>query len=129
MASTSSVSQWRKNCQINAKVQYPEGWQFAVAGAEYTGRANLAEGASASSKSTYYFSGETKQVSGSALYTGPYYDWYKRTDSFSAEKTVWYPCGGEGMLNSNHEVRIETGKPACISVNQLKEFDIQWRTC
>ena len=35
----------RSNCQVNLRVQYPAGWQFAIATAEYAGYSRVPEGA------------------------------------------------------------------------------------
>ncbi|KAH7116601.1 hypothetical protein B0J13DRAFT_599924 [Dactylonectria estremocensis] len=34
-------SEKRKNCQVNLKVQYPQGWQFSIFKADYRGYATL----------------------------------------------------------------------------------------
>lgn len=57
------ASEYRKNCQLNVKLQYPQGWQFSVFKADYRGYAQVPEGDTGTVKSTYYFSGDSKQVS------------------------------------------------------------------
>ena len=52
----------RKNCQLNVKLHYPQGWQFSVFKADYRGRATLPSGTTGTCKATYYFSGQTNQV-------------------------------------------------------------------
>jgi hypothetical protein len=37
---------------------------------------------------------------------GPFDDNYVKTDQFGVESTVWSPCGLEGLLNINSEVRL-----------------------
>lgn len=37
---------------------------------------------------------------------GPYDDNYIKTDQLNVETTVWSPCGLEGLLNINSEVRL-----------------------
>lgn len=54
---------YRKNCQLNVKLRYPQGWQFSVFKADYRGHATLPHGATGTCKATYYFSGDSKQVS------------------------------------------------------------------
>jgi hypothetical protein len=51
-----------KNCQVNVKLHFPQGWQFSVFKADYRGHATLPRGASGSCKATYYFSGDSHQV-------------------------------------------------------------------
>lgn len=130
-ATMASTVDTRENCQYNLAFQYPKGWQFAFSRAEYQGYANVAAGGSAVSKSTYYFSGERNQISSTVRFGGPFSDKYTKIDSFPAESTVWSPCGNnESLFNVNYEVRVaSTDKQSSISVNQLSQFDIQWRTC
>ena len=53
---------YRKNCQLNVKLQFPQGWQFSVFKADYRGYANLPKGDTGSVNANYYFSGSTQQV-------------------------------------------------------------------
>lgn len=127
----------RKNCQLNVKLQYPSGWQFSVFKADYRGYAALQKGDSGTCKATYYFSGDQKQVSSTLQLNGPFNDNYVKTDSFGVESTVWSPCGKEGMLNINSEVRITpigTTHSALMTVDSqdLKFTQIhylQWQSC
>ncbi len=52
----------RKNCQVNVKLHFPQGWQFSIFKADYRGHATLPQGASGTCKATYYFSGSSQQV-------------------------------------------------------------------
>ena len=53
---------YRKNCQLNFKLDYPSGWQYSVFKADYRGYAYIPANATGTAKATYYFSGETDQV-------------------------------------------------------------------
>lgn len=57
-----SVTENRKNCQINIDLLYPPGFQYSIFSADYRGYAALDKGITGTIKSTYYFSGDTKQV-------------------------------------------------------------------
>ncbi|TPX13747.1 uncharacterized protein E0L32_005950 [Thyridium curvatum] len=128
---------YRKNCQLNVKLRYPSGWQFSVFRADYRGYASLPKGDTGTCKATYYFSGEQKQISSTMTIKGPFDDNYLKSDSFGTESTVWSPCGQEGMLNINSEVRItplDSTTPALLTVDStdLKFTQIhylQWQTC
>jgi hypothetical protein len=64
--------------------------------------------------------------------TGPYDDNYIKTDQFGVESTVWSPCGLEGLLNINSEVRLspmDAVKPALMTVRSLGSIGMQWRRC
>jgi hypothetical protein len=53
----------RKNCNLNLKLQYPQGWQFSVFRADYRGHVTLPAGATGRATANYFFSGGTGQVS------------------------------------------------------------------
>lgn len=114
-----SASQYRKNCQLNIKLAYPSGWQFSVFKADYRGYAQIPDGDTGTCKATYYFSGDSKQISSTLTIKGPFDDNYLKTDQFGVESTVWSPCGIEGLLNINSEVRLsppDATKPALLTV-------------
>jgi hypothetical protein len=58
-----SVTDSRKNCQLNVDIRYPGGFQYSILSADYRGYASLQQGISGTLKSTYYFAGQTAQVS------------------------------------------------------------------
>jgi len=58
----------RKNCQLNVKLRYPQGWQFSVFKADYRGYAQIPQGDTGTCKATYYFSGDSKQACFSLLH-------------------------------------------------------------
>ena len=63
---------------------------------------------------------------------GPYDDNYIKTDEFGVESTVWSPCGLEGLLNINSEVRLtpmDAVKPALLTVRTLGGITVRWRRC
>lgn len=93
--------------------------QYSVFKVDYRGYAYLQKGDKGVCKATYYFSGVTQQVSSALTLTGPYDDNYLKTDQFGIETTVWSPCGQEGYLNVNSEVRltpIDNKKTALLTV-------------
>lgn len=59
-----TATDYRKNCQLNVKLKYPQGWQFSVFKADYRGYAQIPRGDTGTCKATYYFSGDSKQVCG-----------------------------------------------------------------
>ncbi|KAK3897752.1 hypothetical protein C8A05DRAFT_19540 [Staphylotrichum tortipilum] len=140
-----SPSNYRKNCQLNVKLKYPSGWQFSVFKADYRGYAQIPSGDTGTCKATYYFSGDSRQVwlfalahiSSTMIIKGPFDDNYLKTDQFGVESTVWSPCGVEGLLNINSEVRLspqDAVKPALLTVDstdlRFKQIHyLQWQTC
>jgi hypothetical protein len=156
-----SPSNYRKNCQLNVKIKYPSGWQFSVFKADYRGYAQIPEGDKGTCKATYYFSGDSRQVgspdnqqplsprqhhtprltftthaphqiSSTMTILGPYDDNYIKTDEFGVESTVWSPCGLEGLLNINSEIRLtpmDAVKPALMTVRSPRRIVLRWRRC
>ncbi|KAK4040135.1 hypothetical protein C8A01DRAFT_46456 [Parachaetomium inaequale] len=132
-----SPSNYRKNCQLNVKLKYPSGWQFSVFKADYRGYAQIPTGDTGTCKATYYFSGDSRQISSTMTITGPYDDNYIKTDQFGVESTVWSPCGLEGLLNINSEVRLspmDAVKPALMTVDSTdlrfqQVHYLQWQKC
>jgi hypothetical protein len=57
------VTESRKNCQLNIQLLYPGGFQFSIFSADYRGYVELDPGVTGVQRSTYYFSGQTQQVS------------------------------------------------------------------
>ncbi|KAI1840045.1 hypothetical protein JX265_013531 [Neoarthrinium moseri] len=127
----------RKNCQLNLQLRLPQGWQFSVFKADYRGYGFLQKGDKGVVKSTYYFSGDSSQVSSTQTLTGPYDDNYLKTDQFGLQSTVWSPCGEEGLLNVNSEVRVtplNTNNSALLTVDSTDfKFTqihyLQWQQC
>ena len=57
-----SITENRKNCQLNVELLYPGGFQYSVLSADYRGYAAVQKGITGTLKSTYYFSGQSAQV-------------------------------------------------------------------
>jgi hypothetical protein len=130
-------SEYRKNCQLNVKLKYPQGWQFSVFKADYRGYAYIPKGSKGTCKATYYFSGQSSQIASTLTINGAFNDNYLKTDQFGIESTVWSPCGQEGLLNINSEVRLtplDSNAAALLTVDStdLKFTQIhylQWQKC
>ncbi|EMR67605.1 putative secreted protein [Eutypa lata UCREL1] len=101
-----TASSARKNCQLSVGITYPGGWQFSIFKADYRGYANLPIGHRGVARAAYYFSGQTQQIESNTNIVGPIDNNYIKTDTFGLESTVWSPCGYDGILNINSEVRI-----------------------
>jgi hypothetical protein len=57
-----TVTDHRKNCQVNLDVHYPQGWQFSLFSVDYRGFEDLEKDVTGKQSATYYFSGNTPQV-------------------------------------------------------------------
>jgi len=130
-------TEYRKNCQVNVKLHYPQGWQFSIFKADYRGHATLPAGTSGMCKATYYFSGDSNQISSTKNFYGAYDADYLKTDVFGVESTVWSRCGTEGLLNINSAIQINplgSSKPALLTSEstdlKFKQIQyLQWRKC
>jgi hypothetical protein len=63
-----AITQSRKQCQINFKIHYPRNWQYTISRTVFRGYAQIGKTCKAYLRATYYFSGETTQVSNPASY-------------------------------------------------------------
>lgn len=63
-----SVSDRRKNCQINLDIHYPQGWQFSLFSVDFRGFKDLEKYVTGKQLATYYFSGTTPQVMAKTTY-------------------------------------------------------------
>ncbi|GAM83323.1 hypothetical protein ANO11243_013100 [Dothideomycetidae sp. 11243] len=101
-----AITENRKNCQLNINIHYPPGFQYSIFSADYRGYAGLDAGVTGTQKSTYYFSGQTNQVSTESDLVGPMDQDYLFHDVAKSTSVVWSPCGAEGLLNINSQVRV-----------------------
>ena len=99
----------RKNCQLVVQVDYPGGFTFAVARADYSGKAHLSDGGSAKEITTYYFQGESAQTSVEHNFTGPSDGPWTVSDVTPVESLVWAPCGKTRLFSINEELRATKG--------------------
>ena len=128
----------RKFCQIPIKVKYPQGWQFSVFKADYRGYASLPKkGVKGTCKATYYFGGDSKQVSTSHTLPNPYNDNYLFTDKIGVTSLIWSPCGYETILNIKTEIALTPLSPPVHALLTTDSHDfkfhqihhLQWRKC
>ncbi|GLZ28968.1 hypothetical protein Lesp02_11580 [Lentzea sp. NBRC 105346] len=100
---------FRKNCQLNIRVGYPQGFTFGIAQADYRGFAHLLAGASGTEKGNYYFQGMSQTASRSHSFNGPLSDDWQATDKSDVAAIVYAPCGERRHLNINTELRVNAG--------------------
>ncbi|KAF2268204.1 hypothetical protein CC78DRAFT_17100 [Lojkania enalia] len=125
----------RKNCQLNIKLNYSPGYQYAVYSADYSGWGQLDSGVKGSVKANYYFSGDQDQASTNLGINGPFSGRYEKHDNVAV--SIWSPCGSEAMLNVNAEVALTPmGSSATGSLVAVKEsarfthaLYLKWRQC
>lgn len=132
-----SITEGRKNCQVNLALRIPQGWQFSILSTDFRGFAALDAGVTGTQKSTYYFAGESKQVSVQKDFVGPYSQDYLSHHEIGVQTAVWCPCGSTANLNINGQVRLmssnsqATGQLANDSQDGKFEqkLGLSWRKC
>jgi hypothetical protein len=133
-----NIADARKNCQINVDFHYPGGYQFSIYKQDYRGYVKLDNGVNGLQKSTFYFSGTENQVSTSTNFAGPMDKDYLITDTVPFDSTVWSPCGKDGALNINTQVRVDnsgrSGGQGQLTTDSIDGkvsfvFGMSWRKC
>jgi hypothetical protein len=130
---------FRKNCQLALNMHVPQGFTFAIAGADYRGYAHLEHGASGTETANYYFQGEAQSTRIQHNFTGPADNDWEHTDSVGIASLSFLPCGEERYLNVNTELRVARGSssPTATSFLTMDSTDgridttyhVAWKKC
>ncbi|MCX2922880.1 DUF4360 domain-containing protein [Streptomyces sp. NEAU-W12] len=136
---TSDPTASRKNCQLSLIVHVPQGFTYAIAGADYRGFAALQPGASGTQRASYYFQGSPNTEYRSHPFTGPYDDNWQATDTTDWAQLVYAPCGVQRNFNINTELRVSAGtsSPDKVSFMTMDSTDgdisttyhMAWKEC
>jgi hypothetical protein len=100
---------FRKNCQLNLRVNVPSGFTYGIASTDYRGFAHLERGATALEKANYYFQGMSETQYKQHNYRGPFSDDWQATDTTDVAAIVYHPCGEKRNFNINTELRVSAG--------------------
>jgi hypothetical protein len=104
-----SPTDFRKNCQLNLKVNVPSGFTYAISEVNYRGFASLETGATAMERANYYFQGSPITGYINHPFTGPLADDWQANDTVDIAALVFAPCGVQRNLNINTELRVAAG--------------------
>ncbi|WP_430782676.1 DUF4360 domain-containing protein [Actinoplanes sp. G11-F43] len=104
------ATDFRKQCQLALDVKVPEGYTYAVAGADYRGYARLEKGAYATGTAYYYFQGESHTTSSRRQFDGFMDQDWQISDKVAIQSMSWLPCGEKRYLNINTELRVQAPK-------------------
>lgn len=133
----STPTQFRKNCQLNLRVHYPQGFTYGIAKADYRGFASLPRGAKGMQRASYYFSGSSSTGTSTHNLAGPLSDNWQFTDATPVAEIVFAPCGMVRHLNVNTEVRAFTNSSNQASFVSMDSTDgsvntryqFAWKRC
>ena len=125
----------RKNCQVGVLVTVPAGWTFAIAEADYRGRARLHSGATALQRTNYYWQGSSGNNANDETFSGPYHGYWTTRDI--APALIYTPCAEQRVLNINTELRVDAGGSSAKSSMSMRSsegdvdtlFNFAWTRC
>lgn len=125
----------RKNCQLGVLVSVPAGWTFAIAAADYRGRARIGAGATGLQRTNYYWQGSSEENRSEQTFTGPFNSYWGTEDV--APVLVYVPCNEQRVLNVNTELRVDVGTSTGRNSLSMKSsegdvdtlFNFSWRQC
>ncbi|SES04759.1 protein of unknown function [Lentzea xinjiangensis] len=131
---------FRKNCQLNLRVNVPQGFTYGIAQADYRGFAHLERGAYAVQKANYYFQGMSQNDAATHRYNGPHSDGWQATDTTELTAIVYHPCGEQRNFNINTELRVYPGTSDTATTTSFVSMDstdgaidttyrFSWKTC
>lgn len=100
---------FRKNCQLNLRVNVPSGFTYGISSTDYRGFAHLEAGATALERANYYFQGMSQTEYRQHNYAGPFSDDWQATDVNDIATIVYHPCGEQRNFNINTELRVMQG--------------------
>lgn len=148
-----SITQTRKNCQINLDLRYPGGFQYSVFNTIYRGYVGLDRGVSATQSATYYFSGrklffrntehlvwrsiETSQSTAATSFYGPISKDYEVQTDIDLTSVVWSPCGAPVALNIDSALLLRSSVASASGLITDDSIDgkvtfivgVQWQKC
>jgi len=128
---------FRKNCQVNLLVHIPQGFTFAIARADYYGRARLADGATALERSNYYYQSSPDNNVVDHNFDGPFSGTWHTIDATEDTELIYGACGAVRGLNINTELRVDAGSSSSTNWISMRtsEGDVytvvqfSWKQC
>jgi len=132
-----SMSDHTKFCQLTLDIHVPQGVQFSIMQTDFRGYCAIPKGLSAYQKATYYFTGQTNDVTYQSKFIGPVNKDYLFSDNVGIGSAVWSPCGKSALLNIKSRVGIEpltSNKKGLITTDSTdlkftQIFHLKWQKC
>lgn len=117
------ATDFRKNCQMNIRVNVPSGFSYAIIQSDYRGFAQIQPGAIASERANYYFAGLSPTVYAEHKIPGAFDDNWHFTDTAELTGLSWSPCGEKRNLNINTELKILAGTSNTTTKTSVMAMD------
>jgi len=126
-----SITERRKNCNINLLLTQRPGFQYSIADATHTGTVKVPGNVKAWQRTTYLFplqpSGTVRKQT---VLPGPYAKPYRRKDTLGVKDQLWSPCGLNVPLSIRTQVYLDGS--ASLQANatlDLLKVQLKWRRC
>ncbi|KAJ3210343.1 hypothetical protein HK099_008269 [Clydaea vesicula] len=130
------ITENRKNCQLNVKLNVPQGWSYTLATIDYRFFVQLDRGVTAQQKADYYFQGFTESASKITNFSNYNNGDYAYRDEFGLGNLIWSECNAKANMNINTQILLTapTGKKGIITTDSYDFavthiYGIQWRKC
>lgn len=132
-----SITDTRKNCQLNLDLQYPGGFQYSILSTIFRGYVGIDKGITATQSATYYFSGQNAQSRTSTVFYVPKSLDYEVESDVALTSTVWSPCGAPVSLNIDSAILLRSSNPNAgglitddsIDGKVTFQVGVQWQKC
>lgn len=135
-----SASQKRAACILTVSVNVPSGYTFGITRTTFRGYADLAEGATGTLKTEFYFVGQPISGVIQRDIDGEYQDNWEAVDEIELPEIHWMPCRHANFpLNIKSELRVNAGRehPDTTSLMTMDATDseittlynLAWREC
>lgn len=111
-----------KDCRLNLKVRPPSGYTYTIAAADYRGYADLAPGATATIRASFYFQGP-KPAGRLHPITGPLTDNWQVTHPADSAASAFGRCGAARNLNVDTELTVTAGRSDVTSTTSILAMD------
>ena len=134
------TSEKRKNCNLNVKLRYPTGYQYAIYRIDFAGYAALDKDVKATHQVDYWFSGQAlKKATLKSEFLGSFRDSYNVRATLTPDNWVWSPCNDSTTLNLNTQVFLDNslspqGYGTTVATETFGDtlkavYGAQWRKC
>lgn len=111
-----------RDCRLKLKVRPPAGYAYTILRVDYRGYADLAAGAGANLRASYYFQGP-KPAGRVHPLAGPLDSNWQVTDVAPTSALVYGPCGAARNLSVDTELTVSAGRSDVASTTSYLAMD------